>query len=83
MSCMGASSTATSTPLQSLPHSHSLNRALYATSLSHRSHSTPTPQDYDALKNVGVAAIYGPGTRIPAAAAEMMTIINARLPDQA
>jgi len=29
-------------------------------------------QDYDFLKKAGVAAIYGPGTNIPAAAAEIL-----------
>ncbi|WP_456306418.1 cobalamin-dependent protein [Oleomonas cavernae] len=32
-------------------------------------------QDYDFLYKAGVAAIYGPGTNIPAAAAEIMSII--------
>ncbi len=37
------------------------------------------PQDYDFLMRAGVAAIYGPGTNIPAAAAEIMTLLqNAR-----
>ncbi|MFO1083962.1 MAG: methylmalonyl-CoA mutase [Reyranellaceae bacterium] len=35
-------------------------------------------QDYDFLKNAGVAAIYGPGTNIPAAAAEILTILRRR-----
>ncbi|MAY68163.1 MAG: methylmalonyl-CoA mutase [Rhodospirillaceae bacterium] len=35
-------------------------------------------QDYDFLKAKGVAAIYGPGTNIPSAAAEIMEIIRAR-----
>ena len=35
-------------------------------------------QDYDFLKAKGVAAIYGPGTNIPTAAAEIMEIIRAR-----
>jgi methylmalonyl-CoA mutase len=34
------------------------------------------PQDYAALREAGVAAIYGPGTNIPMAAAEMMTLIR-------
>ncbi len=33
-------------------------------------------QDYDFLKKVGVAAIYGPGTNIPAAAAEILSILR-------
>jgi methylmalonyl-CoA mutase len=35
-------------------------------------------QDYDFLKKVGVAAIYGPGTNIPAAAAEILAILRGR-----
>ena len=34
------------------------------------------PQDYDFLRQAGVAAIYGPGTNIPAAAAEILEIIR-------
>jgi methylmalonyl-CoA mutase len=34
------------------------------------------PQDYDFLRQAGVAAIYGPGTNIPKAAAEIMGIIR-------
>jgi methylmalonyl-CoA mutase len=34
------------------------------------------PQDYPALRQAGVAAIYGPGTNIPAAAAEILAIIR-------
>jgi len=34
------------------------------------------PQDYDDLRAAGVAAIYGPGTNIPIAAAEMMQLIR-------
>src|SRR5216683_3050891 len=33
-------------------------------------------QDYDFLKKSGVAAIYGPGTNIPAAAAEILGILR-------
>ncbi|WP_420548895.1 methylmalonyl-CoA mutase [Curvivirga sp.] len=33
-------------------------------------------QDYDFLKKAGVAAIYGPGTNIPAAAAEIMELVS-------
>jgi methylmalonyl-CoA mutase len=33
-------------------------------------------QDYDFLRNAGVAAIYGPGTNIPAAAAEILSILR-------
>ena len=35
-------------------------------------------QDYDFLKQAGVAAIYGPGTNIPAAAAEILAILRQR-----
>ena len=34
------------------------------------------PKDYDFLKKAGVAAIYGPGTNIPAAAAEILSLIQ-------
>ena len=34
------------------------------------------PQDYAELQAAGVAAIYGPGTNIPVAAAEMMKLIR-------
>jgi methylmalonyl-CoA mutase len=34
------------------------------------------PQDYEFLKKAGVAAIYGPGTNIPAAAAEILALIR-------
>ena len=33
-------------------------------------------QDYEFLKKAGVAAIYGPGTKIPAAAAEIVSILR-------
>jgi len=36
------------------------------------------PQDYAELKALGVAAIYGPGTNIPAAAGEIMQLIRRR-----
>jgi methylmalonyl-CoA mutase len=36
------------------------------------------PQDHAALKAAGVAAIYGPGTQIPQAAAEVLTLIRKR-----
>jgi methylmalonyl-CoA mutase len=35
-------------------------------------------QDYEFLKKAGVAAIYGPGTNIPAAAAEILSILRQR-----
>ena len=34
------------------------------------------PKDHDFLKHAGVAAIYGPGTNIPAAAAEILSLIQ-------
>ncbi len=34
------------------------------------------PQDYDMLRTAGVAAIYGPGTNIPEAAREVLTLIR-------
>jgi methylmalonyl-CoA mutase len=39
-------------------------------------------QDYEYLREHGAAAIYGPGTVIPAAAKEMLEILNRRLSDQ-
>jgi methylmalonyl-CoA mutase len=36
------------------------------------------PQDYDFLKNAGVAAVYGPGTNIPTAASEILGLIAKR-----
>jgi methylmalonyl-CoA mutase cobalamin-binding domain/chain len=33
------------------------------------------PQDYDFLKDLGVACIFGPGTPIPGAAREVMAAI--------
>ena len=33
-------------------------------------------QDYDFLQEAGVAAIFGPGTNIPAAAAEILKLWN-------
>ncbi len=37
------------------------------------------PQDYDFLKQAGVSAIFGPGTNIPAAAAEILGLIRKQL----
>src|SRR3954467_15054944 len=37
------------------------------------------PQDYDFLKKAGVSAIFGPGTNIPAAAAEILGLIRKQL----
>ena len=36
------------------------------------------PQDYTKLKAAGVSAIYGPGTSIPAAAAEILDLVEGR-----
>ena len=36
------------------------------------------PQDYDALRQAGVSAIYGPGTNIPDAAHEILGLIRER-----
>jgi len=36
------------------------------------------PQDYDALRAAGVAAIFGPGTHIPEAARSVLSLIRAR-----
>jgi methylmalonyl-CoA mutase len=36
------------------------------------------PRDHDFLKNAGVAAVYGPGTHIPTAAAEVMSLVKER-----
>ncbi|MFV3130544.1 methylmalonyl-CoA mutase [Niveispirillum sp. KHB5.9] len=36
------------------------------------------PQDYDFLLNAGAAAIYGPGTNIPKAAAEIMGMVRGK-----
>ena len=37
------------------------------------------PQDYDFLYKAGAACIFGPGTRIPEAAEEMLNKLNERL----
>ncbi|HXV24432.1 MAG TPA: methylmalonyl-CoA mutase [Alphaproteobacteria bacterium] len=36
------------------------------------------PRDHDFLKEAGVAAIYGPGTHIPSAAAEILALLRRR-----
>src|SRR5439155_6279784 len=36
------------------------------------------PKDYEFLKEVGVSAVYGPGTNIPKAAAEILSLIQKR-----
>jgi methylmalonyl-CoA mutase len=38
------------------------------------------PQDYDMLYEAGVAAIFGPGTNIPAAARKVLGLISAQRP---
>ena len=37
------------------------------------------PQDYDALFKAGVKCVFGPGTRIPKAAIEVIDAIEANL----
>ena len=37
------------------------------------------PRDHDALRSAGVAAIFGPGARLPAAAREILDLLNERL----
>jgi len=34
------------------------------------------PKDYDFLKKAGVSAIFGPGTNIPQAATEILSLIQ-------
>ena len=36
------------------------------------------PQDHEFLRSIGVGAVFGPGTNIPAAAAEVVALIRAR-----
>jgi len=36
------------------------------------------PKDYDFLKRAGVSAVFGPGTNIPAAATEILSLIEQR-----
>ncbi len=36
------------------------------------------PKDYDFLRQAGVSAIYGPGTNIPEAASEVISLVQAR-----
>jgi methylmalonyl-CoA mutase len=36
------------------------------------------PQDYDFLYKAGVAAIFGPGTRIPKSAMQIIEILEAK-----
>jgi methylmalonyl-CoA mutase len=38
------------------------------------------PQDYDELRAAGVAAIFGPGTNIPAAAREVLSLLRSKRP---
>ena len=35
-------------------------------------------QDYDFLHDAGVAAVFGPGTNIPAAASEIVALLRRR-----
>ncbi|MGB1756949.1 MAG: hypothetical protein ACPHHQ_09160, partial [Pseudomonadales bacterium] len=37
------------------------------------------PKDYDALKDCGVSAIFGPGTNIPEAASSVLALVDAAL----
>jgi methylmalonyl-CoA mutase len=37
------------------------------------------PQDHEALRAAGVAAIFGPGARLPATGREIMRLLNERL----
>ena len=37
------------------------------------------PQDYDALYKAGVSLIFGPGTRLPACAAQVLDKLEAAL----
>jgi methylmalonyl-CoA mutase len=41
------------------------------------------PADHQALKDAGVAAIYPPGTNIPAAAREILELLRARRNERA
>ena len=34
-----------------------------------------SPQDHEALRAAGVSAIYGPGTRVPASALDMLSML--------
>ncbi|MBI2711135.1 MAG: methylmalonyl-CoA mutase [Actinobacteria bacterium] len=38
------------------------------------------PQDHDMLKSAGVAAVFGPGTNIPRAAAEVLRLVRSATP---
>jgi len=38
------------------------------------------PQDYESLRSAGVAAIFGPGTNIPTAAREVLSLLRAKRP---
>jgi methylmalonyl-CoA mutase len=37
------------------------------------------PSDYDALYKAGATAVFGPGTNIPTAAANLLSKLNAKL----
>ena len=38
------------------------------------------PQDYEKLYDAGVAAIFGPGTNIPSAAAKVLSLLRGSRP---
>jgi len=38
------------------------------------------PQDYESLRSAGIAAIFGPGTNIPTAAREVLSLLRAKRP---
>jgi methylmalonyl-CoA mutase len=38
------------------------------------------PQDYDFLREIGTAAIFGPGTNIVESAAELLRLLGHNLP---
>jgi methylmalonyl-CoA mutase len=37
------------------------------------------PSDYDALHNAGATAVFGPGTNIPVAAADLLDKLNVKM----
>ena len=47
--------------------------ALYPQTKQLASCPAPLPQDHEALRAAGVTAIYGPGTRVPAAALDILS----------
>jgi len=53
------------------------------TSASHPNLIDPLPfQDYDALYKSGASAIFGPGTKLPVAALEVVNLISGHLEKQ-